>query len=57
MRRLITVPLRRLLPGHVRLHRIVTPGTLLAWQRRLVKKNGPTRTRQDDRRFRLRCAP
>jgi hypothetical protein len=38
MRRLITVPLRRLLPGHVRLHRIVTPGTLLAWHRRLVKK-------------------
>lgn len=35
--RVVIAALTRLLPRHVRLHRIVTPGTLLGWHQRIVK--------------------
>jgi hypothetical protein len=35
--------LARLLPAALRGGRLVTPGTLLAWHRRLIASSGPTR--------------
>jgi putative transposase len=54
--RAVLAALARLLPGHLRFHRVVTPGTLRAWHRRLVKKKWTYPNAPDGRRSRPRCA-
>jgi putative transposase len=48
--RAILAALTRLLPRTVRMDRLVTPGTVLRWHRRMVTRSGPTRIGQAGRR-------
>ena len=48
--RAVLAALIRLPPPRIRLHRLVTPGTVLRWHRRLVTRSGLTRTGWDGRR-------
>jgi len=52
--RAVLAGLIRLLPATVKNHRLVTPGTVLRWHRRLLRRGGHTRTAPDARRCRRR---
>src|SRR6266568_6158745 len=49
--RAVLAALARLLPGRLRMHRLVIPGTLIVCAGALSAGNGPIRTRRDGRRF------
>ncbi len=44
--RAVLAALIRLLPPRLRMHRLITPGTVLRWHRRPVPASGPARTQQ-----------
>jgi putative transposase len=48
--RAILATLIRLLPARPRAHRLVTPGTILRWHRRLITRKWTYTTGQDGRR-------
>src|SRR5215472_7369845 len=48
--RAVMAALIRLLPGKLRTHRLVTPGTVLRWHHRLAPGSGRIRTGQAGRR-------
>jgi putative transposase len=49
--RALLAALARILPTALRAHRIVTPGTLLRWHRRMVTRNGPSPRSRDARHW------
>ena len=53
--RAVIAALARLSPKQLRLHRIVTPGTLLAWPRRLVKNKWTCPNRSEARSVCCEC--
>src|SRR3978361_2573113 len=52
--RAVFAALVRRLPPLLRVHRLVTPGTILRWHRRLVAKSGRMPTGSGERRWRTR---